>query len=114
MDSTIPSAETLHAQPAPLSVINDAGWVSAEQLRLHALELLESNTDLTIDFTNVESLDIGTLQVLLALELEQERKKLRLSITGVSSALLRWFEYSGAEDLLLTTPAMERTISEWN
>lgn len=114
MDSTIPSVEPLHAQPAALKVMNDQGLVSAEKLRLHTLELLESDIDLTVDFTGVESLDVGTLQVLLALELEQARKKLRLSITGVSSTLLRWFEYSGAEDLLHTTPAMERTTSEWN
>lgn len=114
MDSTIPSSETLQAPTVGLKTMYGPGWVSAEQLRLHALELLESNIDLTVDFNGMESLDAGTLQVLLALEIEQERKNLRLSVTGISPELLRWFEYAGAQGHFLIDPAVERNSPEWN
>lgn len=114
MDSTLPSAEAIQEQTARLAVSNETELIPAEHLRLHALELLESNIDLTVDLSGLETLDIGTLQILLALEQEQERKNLRLTVTGASSTLLRWFEYSGAQDLFLTTIPMERTSSQWN
>ena len=114
MDSTIPSSETLRTPAAGLKLMYGPGWASAEQLRLHALELLESNLDLTVDFSGIESLDASTLQILLALEIEQANKNLRLCITGISPGLLRWFEYAGAAGLLPIDPSVERNSPEWN
>jgi anti-anti-sigma regulatory factor len=113
MNSTISSSDMLPASLVELKAMHASETVPAEQLRLHALDLLESNVDLTVDFTGMESLDLSTLQVLLALEIEQAEKNLRLCLAGVSPGLLRWFEYAGAQGLLMD-PIVERNSPGWN
>lgn len=114
MDGTR-SPETTQAIPSHLAIACGTDWVSAEQLRLNALALLESNTDITIDFTGVDSLDTTTLQILIALEVEQERKDLALSTTGVSAELRHWFSYAGADGyFMISDPLSERNTQGWD
>lgn len=89
-------------------------WITADQLRLQAMRLLDSKVDITVDFAGFEQLEMSTLQILLALEIEQERKNLQLSLNGIEPKLLQWFKELGADKLLMFDAVPEKTSCDWN
>jgi anti-anti-sigma regulatory factor len=114
MDGTR-SPETTQAISSHLAMARGADWVSAEQLRLKALVLLESTADITIDFTGVDSLDTTTLHILIALEIEQGRKDLALLVTGASAEFRHWFASAGADGyFMISDPLSELNTKAWD
>ena len=73
-------------------------WMPADELRDLAQDALEAGHDVTVNVGNIDHLDASALQILLALEAEQKKRKGHLELRDASANLLHWFEYAGATD----------------
>jgi ABC-type transporter Mla MlaB component len=71
-------------------------WLPGEELRAAALDAAHTSSDVTLDLSDVDHLDGGTLQILLALDKDRREKGLSLHLVNASALLARWFEYAGA------------------
>lgn len=71
-------------------------WLPGEELRAAALDAAHTTCDVTLDLSEVDHLDGGTLQILLALDKDRREKGLSLHLVNASALLSRWFEYAGA------------------
>lgn len=114
MDSTSPNPVSSVPTRPSTQVIYGTEWATAEELHHYALSQIEHNTDVTIDFEGLESLDAATLQVLLALSKELQQKNLRLIMIGISPSLLRWFGYAGAQKCFPIENEAEGKPTPWN
>jgi len=61
-----------------------------------ALTSLMQDADCEADCSALDYLDVGTLQLLLALNVALQARKKELRLTGVSDALRQWLGISGA------------------
>jgi len=50
-----------------------------------------------VSLQEIDHLDAGSLQILLALQAELRKRGAELSLTHVSPALSQWFAYAGAD-----------------
>jgi anti-anti-sigma factor len=73
-------------------------WAPAEELRETALAALDRGGDVILSLERIEHLDASALQILLALDAEQKRRKLNFMLANASSHLLEWFEFAGVAD----------------
>jgi anti-anti-sigma factor len=68
----------------------------AEELREAGLTALLASKDMTLNLDRIDHLDASALQVLLAIEVEQENLGQHLHLVNASPRLLERFELSGA------------------
>jgi len=93
-----------------IGLVEDGQWIDAGAIREKARDAMEriassgsgkdGGIDLALDAGEIEYLDAGVLQVLLAVRRECLAYGAVLSLLHVSPALEQWFAYAGAEDLL--------------
>lgn len=76
-------------------------WMPAEELQEAALKVLSEGKDVTLSLKNVDHLDASSLQILLALEMEQKKRGRQMDLINVSSHLRQWFDYSGAVEYFM-------------
>jgi anti-anti-sigma factor len=79
-------------------------WMEASAMRTWAMEQLELCQgkpvgDLVLDLEGLEYLDASALQVLLAMDAEQNRRGGILRLEHISDGLQQWFDYAGAAGL---------------
>jgi ABC-type transporter Mla MlaB component len=70
----------------------------AAEMRVAALAALAFGNDSFLGVNEIDHLDAGALQILLALQTAREAHGRSLHLVNVSSLLLPWFEYAGAAD----------------
>jgi ABC-type transporter Mla MlaB component len=87
-------------EPAAISWTRSGEWLPGEELRTTAVEAAHTNADITLDLADVDHLDSGTLQILLALANDRREKGLCLHLVNASPLLRQWFEYAGAPSYL--------------
>jgi ABC-type transporter Mla MlaB component len=79
-------------------------WLAGDELLAAALDAAHTTSDVTLDLADVDHLDAGTLQILLALANDRQQKGLSLHLVNASPLLSRWFEYAGATARLSPKP----------
>jgi anti-anti-sigma regulatory factor len=99
--ATSPAAE--EPRRVLTGLLHSGEWISAEELRVKALEAANATTDVDVDLGNADYLDARALQILLALADELRQKGLRLNMVNTSPALCQWFEYAGTPSHLAPT-----------
>lgn len=90
------------AAPGPEQTVIDAEragrWMPAEELREAALAATKRGQDLTLNLNGIDHLEASTLQVLLAVDAEQQQQGRHQLLSNASASLHQWFEYSGAAE----------------
>lgn len=71
-------------------------WLPVETLKAELIRTIAESESITIDVDNLNHLDGGALQVLLAAESQLKRNGKRLVLENVSAELNAWFGYAGA------------------
>jgi anti-anti-sigma factor len=79
-----------------IEVERSGEWMPADELRDKSLSLLGESENISLNLDKVEYLDASALQILLAIEIEQQKQGLHLHLVNTSQYLLRWFELAGA------------------
>lgn len=72
----------------------------AQDLRRCALDLLASGQDVAVDLTDVESIDVSGIQVLLALGRDLSTRGKKLVVSGTGPNANRCFRLAGIAGLL--------------
>ncbi len=89
---------------APEAMVIVAGcsgeWVPVDELREKALAALEQHRSVTLDLDGVDHLDASSLQIVLALQVEQQARGARLELQNASAALCQWIKCAGATEHL--------------
>lgn len=75
-------------------------WLPPDELRRVVLESTAADSDLTLNLEGIDHLDGSSLQTLLALSCDQQKRGRKLRLTQASPALLQWFEFAGATQRL--------------
>lgn len=70
-------------------------------LHRQALTLLQSSGDIRVEFADSGYLDLGTLQLLLALQKSLAARCNVLQLNGVGERLKNWLRIGGAQDIFL-------------
>jgi len=79
-----------------IEVERSGEWMPADELRDKSLSLLGESENISLNLDKVEYLDASALQILLAIEIEQQKQGLHLHLVNTSQYLLQWFELAGA------------------
>lgn len=64
---------------------------------------MKTGHEVTVNLGKVDHLDASALQILLALDAEQQRQGRHLKLANASPHLRQWFEYAGATEHLSMT-----------
>jgi len=67
------------------------------------LSAVKTGHEVTVNLGKVDHLDASALQILLALDAEQQRQGRHLKLANASPHLRQWFEYAGATEHLSMT-----------
>jgi anti-anti-sigma regulatory factor len=85
------------SQVHTMTEVDHAGeWISAEELKEAALNVLSEDKDITLNLGKVDHLNASVLQVLLALDMEHKKHGRQVHLENASPSLRQWFEYAGA------------------
>jgi anti-anti-sigma regulatory factor len=78
--------------------------MTADDLRVQAIDSAHAATDVTLDLATVDHLEASTLQIFLALAENQKKKGLHLHLVNASPLLRNWFHLAGASAYLTGQP----------
>jgi ABC-type transporter Mla MlaB component len=106
-NSPLPAPEE-DIEPVSIEVERSGEWMPAEELRDAAVELLSEGKDIAVNLDRIDHLDASALQILLALEAEQNKQGRKLELVKASPHLRSWFEFAGADDHFFQERAEER------
>jgi ABC-type transporter Mla MlaB component len=92
---TATKTDDVSDQLATIRCSRSGEWLPAAELRVAALSAVDT-PEVTLDFAEVDHLEAGTLQILLALANQRRKKGLSLHWVNASAQLSQWLEYAGA------------------
>lgn len=90
---------------ATLNLVDRPSEEALTELQQNALHLLDHGQDVELNCSSLNYLDLGTLQLLLALGRALAEKGRKLRAREVGNAVEQWLRISGATDLLTLTDA---------
>ena len=64
---------------------------------------VEAGSDVTLHLGGIDHLDASALQIVLALDAEQEEQGRHLHLANASAHLREWFEYAGVAEHFFPT-----------
>jgi anti-anti-sigma regulatory factor len=92
----------LHARKEPvqtfIEVERSGDWMPVEDLREASLAASGAGNDVTVNLDRIDHLDASSLQILLALDVEQKKRGATLQLANLSPHLRQWFEFAGAAE----------------
>jgi anti-anti-sigma regulatory factor len=92
----------LHVKKDPIQafieVERSGDWMPVEDLREAALAASGAGNDVTVNLDRIDHLDASSLQILLALDVEQKKRGTTLQLANPSPHLRQWFEFAGAAE----------------
>jgi ABC-type transporter Mla MlaB component len=86
-----------------IEVERSGDWMPPEELRAAALGAVEAGSDVTLHLGGIDHLDASALQIVLALDAEQEEQGRHLHLANASAHLREWFEYAGVAEHFFPT-----------
>jgi anti-anti-sigma regulatory factor len=93
------------ASRSTIVVGGEGGWNSAEDLKQRGLDALNTSGDIVLDFSQINHLEAGGLQVVLAVRTACTSTGKSLDLVNVSPGLRAWFEQCGGADHLFSNCA---------
>lgn len=92
----------MHVKKDPIQafieVERSGDWMPVEDLREAALAASGAGNDVTVNLDRIDHLDASSLQILLALDVEQKKRGTTLQLANPSPHLRQWFEFAGAAE----------------
>ena len=79
-----------------------------EDLREEALAALEADNNVIVHLDRLDHLDASSLQILLALDMEQKKRGKTLQLANPSAQLRKWFELAGAAEYFFADGAEQQ------
>ena len=97
-------------EPVELSIAveRSGDWMPAEDFREAALAASRSGKGVVVSLGGIDHLDASSLQILLALDLEQKKVGTALELANPSPQMRQWFEYAGAEGYFFSNGAAQK------
>jgi anti-anti-sigma regulatory factor len=105
-------ASRLHAKKEPdqtsIEVERSGDWMPVEEFRAAALAASRSGNNMTVNLDRIDHLDASSLQILLALDVEQKKQGATLQLAKPSPHLRHWFEFAGAAEHFFPNEAEQK------
>jgi anti-anti-sigma factor len=94
--TNVPGTDAQELQCGVIDVERSGDWMPAEELKESAMIALAVSNNMTVNLNRIDYLDASAMQILLAIETEQQNSGQHLHLVNASPRLLEWFELSGA------------------
>jgi anti-anti-sigma factor len=86
-----------------IAVAGESGWASAEELKERAVDALNTSAHIALDFSRIDYVEAGGLQVVLAIRAACVKTEKSLELVNVSPELRGWFEQCGGAEHLFSS-----------